>query len=307
MACYAPLKACQADDGTIIIGYHDPTGTEGNNLQLPCGKCEGCLEDKGREWATRCANEAAMHEHNCVLTLTYEDKNLPENGSLAHEDFQKFLKRLRQDIVRAQRPQSGLQADKLPLLVGGKLKYFMCGEYGEQKKRPHYHAMLFGVDFADKEKWSKTTKGNQLWRSDYLDKKWRYGQALIGEMNWGSAAYITQYTLKKMSKQQATEIGINPEYHQMSRRPGIGNTWIKKYHEDVYPHGAVILETGTKTKPPRYYDNFYKEMEDNQYEQMKIERQQMAIKNENDNTPKRLADKRKVHQAKIQQWDRKLT
>ncbi|WNK14875.1 MAG: replication initiator protein [Microvirus sp.] len=305
MACYAPIKACQTDDG-ITIGYHDSTGMEGNNLLLPCGKCEGCLEDRGREWATRCTHEAQMHEHNCVLTLTYDEKNLPDNESLRHRDVQLFLKRQRQDIVRAQRPQSGLQAAELPLLIDGDMKYFMCGEYGEKKQRPHYHVMLFGLDYNDKEKWSKTPRGNQLWRSPYLDKKWGLGQALIGEMSWQSAAYITQYTIQKMTNTESKNTNKEREYHKMSRRPGIGRTWIEKYTEDVYPEGAVLLKTGNKIKTPRYYDNHYKNQEENEYEKMKYEREQTAKKNAKDNTPERLKDKQQVHKAKIQQWSRDL-
>ena len=43
----------------------------------------------------------------------------------------------------------------------------------------------------------------------------------------------------------------------MSLKPGIGAEWIKRYNKDVYPRDVVIAR-GHESKPPRYYDKFYK-------------------------------------------------
>ena len=69
----------------------------------------------------RCMHEAQMHECNCFVTLTYE----VAPRSLQYEDFQKFLKRLRKNSGKA-------------------VRYFACGEYGEEGGRPHFHALPLG-------------------------------------------------------------------------------------------------------------------------------------------------------------------
>ena len=34
--------------------------------------------------------------------------------------------------------------------LGADIRFYMCGEYGENFGRPHYHAILFNVDFLTK-------------------------------------------------------------------------------------------------------------------------------------------------------------
>ena len=74
-----------------------------------------------------------MHEDNCFITLTYDDENIPWDGSLNKQHFQAFMKRLRWHNKEK------------------KIRYFHVGEYGEQLSRPHYHALIFNHDFDDKE------------------------------------------------------------------------------------------------------------------------------------------------------------
>lgn len=42
----------------------------------------------------------------------------------------------------------------------------------------------------------------------------------------------------------------------MSRRPGIGDGWYRKFKRDVYPDG-VLVRDGYKQSPPKYYDRLY--------------------------------------------------
>lgn len=124
MTCYHPIKAFRTASGVSFseLGRDDHLG----DIELPCGRCVGCRLRRANEWALRVMHEAKLHPANCFVTLTYRDEDLPENGSLRHRDFQLFMKRLRK------------RAD---------VRFYMCGEYGEQKLRPHYHACLFGVDY----------------------------------------------------------------------------------------------------------------------------------------------------------------
>ena len=84
MSCTNPIMV-KAIDG---LGY----------MMVPCGKCVGCIKDKAREWSVRVANEGRMYENNCVVTLTYDDEHLPQDGSLHKSDYQKFLKLVRKRL-----------------------------------------------------------------------------------------------------------------------------------------------------------------------------------------------------------------
>ncbi|WP_202943187.1 hypothetical protein [Chlamydia caviae] len=44
-------------------------------------------------WSYRCIHEASLYGQNSFLTLTYEDRNLPEKGSLVRRDVRLFLMR----------------------------------------------------------------------------------------------------------------------------------------------------------------------------------------------------------------------
>lgn len=84
-----------------------------------------CRLNRRRLWTHRLLLEQLKHGDSCFLTLTYDEKHLPEGGSLVPKHAQDFLKRLR---------------SKTNL----KLRYYLVGEYGEDTERPHYHVALFG-------------------------------------------------------------------------------------------------------------------------------------------------------------------
>ncbi len=98
---------------------------------VPCGSCIGCRTAQARQWAVRMMHESRGHESNLFVTLTLDDEHLNENRELCPKDFSGFIKSLRKTQER-------------------RFSFFGCGEYGEHTNRPHYHALLFGIDFFDK-------------------------------------------------------------------------------------------------------------------------------------------------------------
>jgi len=238
-----------------------------------------------------------MHEDNCFITLTYNAENLPSDNSLIKEHFQKFMKRLRRKNKN-------------------KIRFFQCGEYGENLSRPHYHACLFGHDFADKE-FFNNKNGNDLYVSENLNKTWGKGFATIGELTFESAAYTARYCMKKILGNDAqahyqtcdTRTGeifqILSEYTTMSRHPGIGKPWYDKYKDDLFPRDECVID-GRIMKPPRYYTKMYEQEEPEAYETLKKIRKRFFDKHKPDNTWQRLASREKVKQAQLQQLPRHL-
>jgi len=284
MPCFHPLKAYRARDG--LITFSKKPGSPNTPLDLPCGQCVGCRLERSRQWAVRCLHEAQLHEYNSFITLTYDDAHF--RPSLEYKDFQDFLKRLRKKK--------------------GQLRYYMCGEYGEQYQRPHFHACLFGVAFPDRTVWRAGSRPDlTIYRSKELEALWPFGFSSVGAVTFQSAAYVARYIMKKITGDKAEKhyervdgetgeiVNVRPEFNRMSLKPGIGKGWIEKYHSDVYPHDYVIVN-GQKCKPPRYYD---KMLSDPAIESLRTSRNKKRLAGKADQTPERLRDREKVATAKL--------
>lgn len=216
----------------------------------------------------RISHEASLHLHNQFLTLTYSDELLPHGGTLVLRDVQLFMKRLRKAY--------------------GALRFFLCGEYGETTWRPHYHAIVFGLELADLRPHKQTASGAQLYTSASLTKLWGLGHVYIGSVTMESAQYVARYVTKKINGDRATahyrwidpktgEVhDRKPEFAVMSRREGIGAKWIDKFRSDVYPSDKVVLGGSIRGKPPRYYDRRIAAAEPSLIEGMKAARRAFA-------------------------------
>lgn len=280
--CYKPIKAFNVAGGGIVFNElkrYDIVG----DTKIPCGQCIGCRLDRAREWSVRCLHEAKLHENNSFITLTYNDENIPEGGTLVYRDFQLFMKRLRKQV--------------------GPVRFFMCGEYGEETWRPHYHAILFGYQFPDLLYWGKSPAGYNIYRSDVLESLWTLGNSLVGAVSRESAGYVARYCLKKVTGDLAEEHykGREPEFARMSLKPGLGADFFLKYQSDMLPNDYVI-EDGMKIPVPKYYESLYngEDMEDIKWRREKFGRS----KSEN-NTEVRLAIREEVTKARIKQLSRK--
>lgn len=182
----------------------------------------------------RCVHEASLYENNCFLTLTYE-KAPPE---LVKEDLQAFFKRLRERLRNR----------------GLTFRYFGVGEYGKKFSRPHYHALLFGYDFEDKERWGGSPRAS-IYRSKTLEEVWTEGHSSIGDMNSSTAQYVSKYCTKALRGPLADDHyqGRAREFAIMSRRPGIGKGWIDQYTSSIFPRDFVVVEGGAKVAVPKFY------------------------------------------------------
>ena len=296
MACTRPLSAQQyycAESKKIAIRLagddFDP------NLELACGKCQSCKLSKAREWAIRCWHESQMHEENSFVTLTYRDQDLPQNNDLDHRDFQLFMKRLRKN-------------------TGGKISYYMCGEYGGETHRPHYHVLLFGY-FPPDAKYHTTRNGNRTYKSQKLDSYWRKGFTETGNVSYKSAGYCARYTLKKqLPNEQLQDRYIycdeygemkcrKLEYVRMSLNPAIGKSWFEKYKDQTITHDFVRNPDGHEVPVPRYYLQLLKQEDPGLFEKLKVARVEKA-RNDPNNDPSRLAARQICAEAKIKQLPR---
>lgn len=250
MSCFKPLTGWYSK-------YKNPSGKRSivfnsrealdpyHSLSIPCGQCIGCRLEKSRQWAIRCSLESQLYQNSYFLTLTYDDEHLPKSGSLVPDDLQKFLKRLRRYVEYH-------GSDK-------KIRFFACGEYGDNFLRPHYHAIIFNLDISDLKSFSTSFSGDIYYTSETINQIWKNGYVIIGEVTFESCAYVARYVTKKMTGSQADFYyeGRQPEFVRMSRRPGIGSAWLDQYKSDVYPHDYIVIRDGIKVKPPKYFDKLF--------------------------------------------------
>lgn len=250
--------------------YNKPFQGKRELIRIPCGRCIGCRLERSRQWAVRIMAESTLHDLNSFITLTYNDENLPADGSLCKAHFQNFMKKYRHYVEP------------------NKIRFFACGEYGDKGGRPHYHACILGHDFDDKEVLFKEYKSknnfskkepNTLYKSPTLEKLWNKGFCTIGNLTIDSAGYVARYCTKKITGKKAKKHynGRLPEFALMSRRPGLAHDWFEKYHNDFYPKDFCTIN-GNKHKPPKYFDRLLCRKNFEMYEAIKNKRKEAAYK-----------------------------
>lgn len=159
-----------------------------------CGKCWECKQERSRNWIYKTWLEAKDHEEKCFITLTIKNnyKTKEFGRSLNKKDLQDFIKRLRK--------QKNLK----------NFKYFAAGEYGETKGRAHYHIIALGYIPKDLVFWGYSKKGNELYRSNELEKIWDKGLCTIQAFHKDEIPYLSLYTdnhkvLKKVNYKELNE------------------------------------------------------------------------------------------------------
>lgn len=275
MPCTRPLTGYRAlipnPNGKRSIVFNASEGFKDLPVKLPCGRCPDCKLEYSRQWAIRGSHELACFEDNCFITLTYADSHLPDYGQLVKKDFQDFMKRLRKHYE----PR--------------RIRYMMCGEYGEKFARPHFHAILFNLDFTDKQLLHRNHNGDNLYSSETLSKIWGKGLTSIGGATFESVAYVARYITKKVIGPDAEDHyefldydGVVhervKEYAHTSKKPGIGKTWLEKFKGDVFPRDYVVIR-GKKMAPPKYYKSQLEKMDSEMHAVLSAQRKGIGIEN----------------------------
>lgn len=327
MPCFRPLKGYRSkyvnESGKRSIVFNTTDGFKDLPVTVPCGQCRYCRLDYSRQWAIRCVHESQLHNENSFITLTYNDEHLPKDRSIHKEELVLFFKRFRKKLWKMHGSEQYYnEKGELKNRPKVPIRYFACGEYGTQKNRPHYHAIIFGYDFPDKELYSKR-HGNLYFKSKMLQELWSdkdknpIGFCTIGNVTFESAAYVARYVTKKFNNQDKEkefikysivdpETGelfkLEKEFALMSRNPGIGAKWLQKFKTDTDKDFIVV--NGKKMPLPKYYDNLLEKYFDIDMEERKSDRKKKM--NRKDNTPERLKVKEKIKEVQYKLLKRTL-
>lgn len=175
-------------------------------LAFGCGQCMPCRINRRRIWATRLIVEGKQYKDNAFVTLTYDPEHCPD--SLIPTDLQSFMRRLRDRFA--------YHTD------GRKLRFFACGEYGDENERPHFHLILFNFPTCIYRRTRKGVSSCCVW-CDMVRDAWGKGFVFLGELEDDSAGYVCGYVTKKMTAKDDPRLkGRHPEFARMSLKPGIG-------------------------------------------------------------------------------------
>lgn len=207
-----------------------------------CGHCCSCRKSKSIEWNMRATHELIMNPKAVYFTLTYDNEHLPkgainkmndkdERGIICRKDVTNFIKRLRKKYKN--------------------IRYLYCAEYGPLTWRPHYHFVIFGIDYKD----IKQKDLKDFWKNGRVDKS----NEFVTEY---CIAYISGYIRKKEKLKKAedyyTNNGRPAPYLQASQ--GLGREWCFKNAES-WTKTLKIGYRGFQLPIPRYYIKFIKKIE----------------------------------------------
>lgn len=157
-------------------------------MNVPCGKCEECVNSRRTDWFIRAYYEylRCVRSQGKVLayTLTFDEEHVSKYDGIRVFDsavIPKFIKRLRKALSKY-----------MPDLT---FTYLCCPEYGEKYARPHYHVLFYVTS-------SKGVFRNytfylhvlSTWCQGFIHVKKgsNYGQI----MSLGSLRYTTKYITK---------------------------------------------------------------------------------------------------------------
>ncbi|AXB22582.1 replication initiation protein [Alces alces faeces associated microvirus MP15 5067] len=247
MSCLSPtfIPVPANKDGVKKLVENPITHKLEYGMLVPCGKCIPCKVQKAREWSMRCMLELPYWYDADFVTLTYDDEHLPENGSLVKKDLTDFFKRLRRDLE--------------PLNI----KYFACGEYGENTMRPHYHAIIFGVGLSERE---NKSLGCFYSDNNLIENNWPYGNVFNGQVTPNSCRYCAEYVFKKYNGKKKIEVydnlGLQQPFQVQSN--GIGKRYLDENMNDLFQRGYVLYH-GKPYSFPRYFADKLKSNDPQRY------------------------------------------
>lgn len=247
---------------------------------VPCGQCVECRLQRSRVWANRCMMEMADFPpvdgvcRNWFVTLTYapghtDDLRSSKDGATLSlhvpegkkkDHLQMFNNAVRQRWKR----DFGHEG----------IRFYSCGEYGDQNARPHYHEILFNlpIDPGKLEYLFSNKFGHKYYNYQPLSEAWSdKGFVVISEASWDNAAYTARYIMKKQLGKGAEvydDIGIRSPFVRMSLKPGIGFCAFKGYESycDIddqtgelrFKKHIVLSNASEGVEPsvshPRYFD-----------------------------------------------------
>lgn len=246
----ASIKACQAQCEYKTVG-------KGSFITLTFG-------DKAiQDYLQKDSRFASMSKYKKDKYRNYLQ------WTLEKREFQLFMKRLRYKVYQQDLYNYSLNKGYLDNIykkngkkrnkiiknnyydyndfVPRRIRFMHCGEYGENKGRPHHHAIIYGIDFSfDKSvvRYSWRLKRNTVVHfNNMLSDLWQFGDVTTDKVNYQTCNYVARYVTKKIVNKNKEYIdkdisgfvysGRLPEYCTQSNRNGLGYDYYMQHAKKI--------------------------------------------------------------------------
>lgn len=307
----ASVKACQAQAEYKSVG-------KGSFITLTFGQkqmTEYIMNDK------RFKDMSTKSRHKYINYLQW---------TLEKQEFVKFMKRLRYYVYQEDLKKFSIERgyyDNIYKKNGQlrskvikcdyydytgfqprKIRFLHCGEYGENRGRPHHHAIIYGIDFSfDKNvvRYSYKKQRNVLIHfNNVLSKLWQFGDVTTDKVNYQTCNYVARYVTKKVVNKNKDYVdkdiagsiynGRLPEYCTQSNRNGLGFDYYMQNADKINKDLKLAFKNNKgeiKYCPlPRYFKELMKRFYKSDFfrmQKLSIEKQEEFSKQE----PKFLFDR----------------
>lgn len=235
-------RAYQDEIGSFmdrLVASSLSNGVKAKWSMIPCGQCHECRLQRSREWANRCVMEMDAFKpvdginRNWFVTMTYSPDHVDELRSTVDgctlslhqpESGKDHLQKFNNAVRKKWDEKYGHQG----------IRFYACGEYGDESGRPHYHEILFNlpIDPSLLKVHFTNDFGDKYYVCDELFRSWgSKGHVLLSEANWTNCAYVARYIMKKLNGDLGVDkydkFGIKAPFTRQSRMPGIGASFYK--------------------------------------------------------------------------------
>lgn len=248
---------------------------EFQHVQVKCGRCIECLNEKKREWQCRLSEEIKEHKNGRFITLTFSEKYLDKFTKDIGNDANNIAKRAIRLFLERWRKEKGISP-----------RHWFVTELGhESTERLHLHGIIFT---------------NATHRA--IKRRWKYGEIWVGEYtNLKTINYIVKYICK-----------LDPD-HKFYKpivlcSPGIGRGYINSfnYNKNKFEYEntdtTYRLNNGAKIALPKYYKNKLYDENEREYlwgsTQQKMEKYVMGIKIKTENENGKKEFERAIYEAR---------
>lgn len=247
---------------------------------FPCGKCLDCKKRRARGWGFRLMKEEERSSSSFFITYSYDGENIQcsPNGYMTLSKTEYYSASIylwacevaTRKVITIQRKIKLIQISnhmqeymkRLRKKHKKGIKYYVAAEYGTNRKRPHYHAIIFNVELKKiiGKKWAMLAKKYpEIYlngKFHFTDSAWKHGHITIGKVQSESIAYSLKYISKCKEFPEFEGDDRVPEYQLNSK--GLGSNYlteeIKKWHKsDLTGRYYVPMKGGEKCSLPRYY------------------------------------------------------
>lgn len=210
-------------------------GPKWEKQAVPCRQCWRCRKSRVDDYVGRCLAEAATSQAVCTVSLTYAPRDDLADKILHPRHFQLFMKLLRR--------------------AGHKVRYLVCGEYGELRDRSHFHAILFFEHLAP-----RTSGPPPAYNPHHLADPSKSGpfsseiphQRMAHIREWPHGHILADWSLDEKSIRYVCKYLLaddkNRAWFSLSKKPALGAAWFAQKAAQARDLG--VLPSSFQYAPP---------------------------------------------------------